>query len=526
MRKKSCLFVVWLLVISLALGGCSMLPMNPAREVVFSDIAYDRPDTGALAQAADEVEAKISSGEAVESLMDSVFAFYEKYHDFYTNYALANIYYCKDITDIYWEQEYDYCLGAAAQVDSLLDNMLYALADCPLREELESDEYFGAGFFDSYEGESLWTDAFTELMEQEAALEARYYELGAEAQKVPAYSESFYKTYGVQMTDLLVELVKVRQKIAAEAGYADYLSFAYDFYYYRDYTPQQAEVLLGDIQKHLVPLYRKLPQVDVWEKGEALSSERTTFTYGKNTAAAMGGKVEEAFSAMEKGKFYDISYGPNKYDASFEMFLPSYSVPYVFVNPNGTVYDQLTFAHEFGHFCKDYAVGGSIVGIDVAEIFSQGMEYLSIVYGGGESQLKLCDGLCIYVEQAAYASFEHQLYTMEDPTAEKVFALYEQVGKEFGFDVWQWDSRSFVYILHFFTEPLYVISYVVSNDAALQLFELEKAQPGSGLEKYQESLEVEIDGYLAFLEEVGLKTPFVSGRLEKVAALLEKEIFA
>ena len=525
MKRKCCLLIAWILTISMVLSGCGIVGMMTSGGVSFSDIEYIRPDVSELSSAALAVEKKIAQQEDIESLMDGVYAFYEKYHDYYTNYALANIYYCKDLTDIYWEQEYNYCLGTAAQVDSLLDNMLYALADCPLRPELEREEYFGAGFFDSYEGQSVWNDAFVALLEQEAALEGQYYELSEKALDFPAYSETFFETCGAQMAELLVELVKLRQEIAAEAGYEDYLSFAYDFYYYRDYTPTQAETLIGEIQKYLVPLYRDLPESDTWAQGVGFSSTGETLAYVRDMANAMGGDVKMAFTQMEQGKFYDISYGENKYDASFEIFLSNYAMPYVFVNPQGTEYDHLTFAHEFGHFCKDYVTGGSMVGVDVAEIFSQGMEYLSLCYGSADhKQLKLTDSLCLYVEQAGYASFEQQLYTMEEPTVEKVYALYDKVGKDFGFDVWEWDNRSFVYIPHFFTDPIYVISYVVSNDTALQFYELEQAETGRGLEKYQDGLSNETLGFLTFLEDAGLESPFASGRMEKVAALLKPYI--
>ena len=190
------------------------------------------------------------------------------------------------------------------------------------------------------------------------------------------------------------------------------------------------------------------------------------------------------------------------------------------------ILDRLTFTHEFGHFCNDYASYGSVAGIDVAEVFSQGMEYLSLCYGEDSKamkKLKMLDGLCVYVEQAAYASFEQQVYALEaeELTAENIRRLYEQVGTDFGFDVWVWDSRSFVNITHFYTNPMYVISYVVSNDAALQLYEKEQEETGSGLKTFEENLTTQETYFLAFTESAGLKSPFVEGRIEEVRQLLE-----
>ncbi len=534
MKKRA--LVAFVLALSLLFSGCGIVDLESwfgeldgimEPQVSFSQMEYTRPDLDALEQAAQAVEQKLSQKPIVESLMEQVYAFYGCYHDFYTNYALANIHYCKDLTDIYWEQEYNYCLEASAQVDARLDQILNALADSPLREALEREDYFGPGFFDGYSGESLWSEEFTALMEQQARLESEYYDLCAQATEVPYYSDTYFETYGTQMAEVLAELIKLRQDIAREAGYPDYLSFAYDFYYYRDYSPAQTEQLLEDIRVSLVPLYRQAAKSDVWEIENRVCSQNQTFTYVKKAASAMGGRINEAFTQMEQLGLYDISYGENKYDASFEVFLPSYSVPYVFVNPTGMTYDRLTFAHEFGHFCNDYASYGTIVGVDVAEVFSQGMEYLSLCYGEapeGLAELKMADSLAIYVEQAAYASFEQQMYAMEDVTAEKLKQLYDRVGKEYGLDVWAWDSRSFVCITHFFTAPVYIVSYVVSNDTALQLYQMELETKGQGLACLEGNLDTQEAGLMAFLQSAQLESPFDEGRLEKVAQLFSERL--
>ena len=68
---------------------------------------------------------------------------------------------------------------------------------------------------------------------------------------------------------------------------------------------------------------------------------------------------------------------------------------------------------------------------------------------------------------------------------------------------------------------MYVVSYVVSNDAALQIYELEKASTGAGLELYENNLDTMEAGFLAFVESAGLSSPFVSGRVAQVRKTLE-----
>ncbi len=534
MKKLFSVVLAWILAISLVLCGCNAADFQAwveeldgmlTESVRFSDLTYARPDIAAVNRSAEAVQAQLTQQTDVQTLMEAVYDFYGHYHSFYTQYALANIYYCKNLTDIYWQQEYDFCLSCATEVDAKLDGLLYALADSPLRGELESEDYFGAGFFDNYAGESLWSEEFTALMAEEARLEGEYYTLSSQAAEYTFGTEAYYSACAQPMAELLVELVKVRQDIAEAAGYGDYLSFAYDFYYGRDYLPSETAGFLQDIQRQLVPIYRELAEKDAWSGTVQTCTERETFAHAKSVAQAMGGTVQQAFSRMERGGFYDISYGENKHDASFEMYLYDYEVPYVFVNPTLTTYDKLTFTHEFGHFCNDYAAKGTVASVDVAEIFSQGMEYLSLCYGAESlRKLKVLDGLAIYVEQAGYACFEQRLYAMAEPTAEKIQALFQQMGEDFGFDAWQWDSRSFIGITHFYTDPMYVMSYVVSNDAALQLYNMEQETAGAGLALYQQSLTTQQTSLLAFLEEMGLQSPFDTGRVTQVAEMFRTEL--
>ena len=183
--------------------------------VTFDRMEYTRPDPDAFTRMVDDCSKNAQTETDAAALMEQVYAVYEAYYGFYTNYGLADIHYCKDMTDIYWEEEYNYCLSVTSQIDAGLDELLYALAECPLKEELETEEYFGADFFDSYEGESIWDETFTELMNQEAELISRYYELSAESLTMDTYSEAFYNSCGREMADLYVKMIALRQQIDA-----------------------------------------------------------------------------------------------------------------------------------------------------------------------------------------------------------------------------------------------------------------------------------------------------------------------
>ena len=530
MKKTVFRWIALCLVMLFVLTGCDpILPqlMNPGLPdaVPFKDMEYSRQDVAQMETLQQAVMDGIAAQDDVETLMEKVFAFYEAYNHYYTGYALANIYYSKDLTDGKWQEEYAFYMDTSAEVDAMLDQMLYALADHPKKDELEADIYFGEGFFDNFEGESLWDETFTALAEKEGELQTQYYDISGQAVDVDPYSETFYSTYGSQLADVYVELVKVRQEMATYAGYEDFPSFAYDFYYGRDYTPAQAEKLMKDIEKQLVPMYKNIDYSPLYEIYSKICTENQTFAYVKSCAQNIGGVMAEAFQLMETAGLYDISYSDQKYDVSFEIYIRDYFEPFVFVNPAGNVRDKLTFVHEFGHFTNDYASFGNVGGIDVAEFFSQGLEYLSLDYATGGKELvtaKMVDSLSLYVEQTAYSTFEHQVYSLEGDqlTKENIYKIFQNVATDFGFGN-AVDSRGFVLVPHFFISPMYIISYVVSNDAALQLYQLEQTQKGAGVAKYVENLATMEAQFLGFVESAGLESPFAEGRIEKVRKTFE-----
>ncbi len=486
----------------------------------FAQMEYQRPDMQEMERSLEEA-CQAAQGEEMDAIVSTVNAFYEVYDSFFTNYSLADLHYCHDMTDEQWEEEYNYCLEQSSRVDAALQDLYYALAASPLLEELESEENFGPGFFDAYQGENRWEEEILELMNQETALQSKYYELSNVGAEYEEGTEAYYAFCGEDMAQLLVELIGVRQEIAAYWGYDSYAQYATDAFYYRDYTLEQSAQYLEEIRTELVPLYQKMNRTALWDEAYTYSTERQTYAYVENVAKSMGGMVERAFKLMDRAGLYDIGYGENKYPASFEVYLTSYSQPFIFMNPDGSNYDHLTFAHEFGHFCNDYASYGSYAGVDVLEFFSQGMEYLSLCYGEDTEDLiriKMADSLCLFVEQAAFASFEMGMYALtgEELTAGKLQELYETVALSYGLDSAGFDPREFVSISHFYTSPMYIMSYVVSNDAAMQLYQLELEDTGKGLKCYMEHLNTGEQFFLAFLESVGMESPFAPGRVQKV----------
>ena len=369
-------------------------------------------------------------------------------------------------------------------------------------------------------------ETLSALLDRETQLENRYYTLSEQTLAYEYASDALYDACAEDLAQLLVEMIGVRQAIAAQYGYSSYPELAWDLYYDRDYTLADTRTYLADIRRELVELYAASADSSCWDGLNVYCSGEDTMAYLEQTAGAMGGSFQRSYQKMVTRGLYDTHYSENKYNASYETYLTGYGVPYLFMKPELSNYDCLTLVHEFGHFCNDDASGGSYADVDVAEVFSQAMEYMALIYGPEVPGLragKMADSLGLYVEQAAYMEFELRMYelTGENLSVQGLYDLYAQVAQDYGFASMGYDPREFVQTVHFYTNPMYIISYLVSNDAALQLYQMELENPGTGRDKLEANLDTPCSSLMAFLESAQLDSPFVPGRISQVRQILE-----
>ena len=492
---------------------------------------YTRPDLDEYLALAEEAYTLGETGSSLSAVVRKVNQLYDAYDEFYTMLYLADISYSMDLSDTSWQAEYDFCMSASTQVDESIELLYASLAQSPILDELEG-QLFGDGFFDGYDQPgSAWPEEFTRLLEEEAQLLTEYYDQSDVMAGLDPYAPDYFDQAAQTLGPVMLDLISVRQEMADLWGYESYEAFAWDFYYYRDYTTEQVDSYLEDIRQYLVPVYTQLwGQDDIYDIFDGSYDASQCLAYVSSAAENMGGIIEDAYALMAGDGLYDLSASPNKYPGSFEVYLISFDVPFVFLNPGGDITDLTAFAHEFGHFANDYAAEGAYLSADVAEIMSQAMEYLSLDYATAPDedtlalvrQAKLADSLSTYVEQAAYYSFEREMYAMDNPTLEDLNAAYAEVAQAFGFDTVGWAPGEWATVPHFFTQPFYILSYVVSNDAAMQIYQMEQEEAGSGLALYTDMLYLwESTSPLTFLEEQGLGSPFASGRVEALAGYFQ-----
>ena len=525
------------------------------REITFSELPYASPDEQKLRAVFDAAQSLAAYGDSADELMDALDLAFDAYDDFYTLDTIAMIRSDADQTDAYWREEYNRCERMMAQVEQWYSRMLRACADSALRPALEATGYFAVHELDSYEGGGDYSDELVSLLQRESDLEAEFralgdeFDLDGEQMRLSEYlaredlsEEEYSQAYTAYLRNINAEaariyaaLIGVRQEIAAASGYESYEEYCYD-YYGRDYGPEEVDAYLDSIRQILGPCREALFARGEYDRRDyPILGEKELLRDLDKVMERLGDPAAEAFDFMQTRELYDVRADQRKASISYTAYLYSYDAPYLFVDAYGDVEDLVCTAHEFGHFLASYVQGYAEVSLDLDETWSQGMEYLTLAElrdilnrprYEALLRIKLLDTLDTYTDEASYAAFERAAYALpeEERTAERLNALSAECLREFGCDDSEQNVLWWTQIDHLFQMPFYVVSYCVSVDAAMQIYELAMESPKEAWNVYCELLNMPDLSFSEALQEAGLESPFAPGRIEQAKKTIESQL--
>ncbi len=524
------------------------------QECSFDEITYERPDAQSIIDDFTALQKLVENGATTEEILEVYIPIDDACYFFSTMNSYAYIRYTLDLNDTYYDEEYNWCEEQMPLIAQAEEKCFIAMADSAERETLEK-EHFGEDFFDFYDENRIYSnDRVVELMQQESALEAEYMALqsdqtitwkGEETLVDDLWSDSsltyneylevyslYYDKYSPKCAEIYIELIKIRNEMAAELEYDSYADFAFSYYYKRDYTPEQVEQYLDDIAAYMNPLYYTAAYNDY---SSPMTTEETMQML-KDVAYTLGGSIATAYDYMIAYDLYDITESSSKLSGSYMTYLYSYEMPFMYISPTNDIGDLMTASHEFGHFVDGYVNCMGTSSIDCNEIFSQALEYLTLgVADLSDSQRsnlrksQAANAVMTFLSQACYADFEMQLYHLPENelTLETFNRIFAECYKAYFYDLGyltDYIAPGWCQINHFFIAPQYVISYCVSLDAALQVYQCE-LEDGSGLENYLKLMSLSSDNtILALLSEAEMTSPFAADRMKELSKFLQDQM--
>lgn len=472
------------------------------REVVdFSSLSYTAFDEDAFLARVKEDTALLAEPGNEEKILSEYSELTDQLRTCLTSYTLGDIKYYLDYADTALQENDARAYTVANDCNDAFSTFLSELLKSDYRAAYV--KLVGEDNASMYEDYQAMTDEQKDMLDQEKALEDQYTQLAGE-------EYDSYEATAAVMAPLYVQLVELRNKIAASYGYDNYVDYAYTETYSRSYTPEDARTLEETVKKGLSRLYvSSLVNMtdDDYDAPYRYSdaSPENLVALMKQYMPQMDASIGEAFDYMLACNAYDITYSDKKYNASFTTMLQDYDLPFLFSQPtqDSQVLSLDTFVHEFGHYYSylndpTYASGDGFVysldDIDVAEINSTALElsflhFYPELYGDDADTLEksiLSNILSNVVFGCMLDEFQQKIYTAENLTADDVSSIFHDIFVSYMGDVFI-DDYSYYYwslVNHNFDSPMYYISYGVSALAAFQIWQATQEDFTAGMQKY------------------------------------------
>lgn len=333
------------------------------------------------------------------------------------------------------------------------------------------------------------------------------------------------------------QLVQVRTEISREAGYDNYVDYAYREIYNRDYTPEDIGLVWEAVKEYIVPMSDLV--MESIDSRDFRGLHRQARSNGEEILDAIQPYMEqidpelgETFDFMRRYHLYDIEYSDSKLPTGYTVGLPAYGTAFIFNQPYGDYQDYIDTVHEFGHFnetfhCTQHDLWADF-NIDVGEIHSQGLtllftEYSDELFGEyGEvfSRIILWNMLDTVVEGCLYDEFQAMVYQSPDMSLEEINRLYKQISEEYGY-LYEDDAEEcydWIEVSHNFQSPLYYISYATSALSSLDLWLLSLEDREEAVEIYLRLAALSLSlPYRQTMREVGLRDIFQPETIPEMA---------
>ena len=499
----------------------------PLGEAEGTDLVYTltQQDVDSFYAALEQCEALSLLGSDLDAI-DGAVEELETYLDFFdAQNSIATILHYSHTKDTALEKQYLDCVEIYTKASDAYKQMIKRvyLSDSPAKDHL-------------FEG---WTEediarllAYNELVAQ---LQQRNAQIGVE------YRSSEDDEYKIQ---LYIEFVGNNNTIAQIYGYDNYYTYAYRDVYGRDYDAASVEQMRKYAQQYLMEcnymamenLYVSMFQLTTVGQ---LAVENFLYqdynTLSKNYVELYIDALPQDMADALRTMLSKDSLFTNASDAMEGAFTTTIADrSYCFFGPGYA--SSKTVLHEGGHYFASRYTDLYAVPLDLAEVQSQGNEWLFIRFVKDHMALNRYNAVVDYLLYEATATilislmvdeFEQIVYSSDLTgfTAKDFDAIMDQVSLRYypeGDVSYMLTDMQYYWRAVVVEQPVYYISYAVSATAAIGLYTVSIADFDGALQIYHKlcttpNLEL---GFLGNLQQAGLGSPFEVGFYQDLVQLL------
>jgi oligoendopeptidase F len=330
--------------------------------------------------------------------------------------------------------------------------------------------------------------------------------------------------------DLFDQLVKLREQIARNAGFANYRDYAFRKLGRFDYTPADCERFHEAIEKEVMPVVRRLQAERKQQMGlqslrpwdlavdplnrpplRPFQDVEQMVQRSQKIFDHLDRNLAGGFERMRDLKLLDLANRKGKAPGGYQSTLSEARLPFIFMNAVGVQPDVETILHEAGHAFHALATreedlyhyrGAPIEFCEVASMSMEflGNEFLEEFYSKPDANR----ARKTHMEQvisltfpwiATVDAFQHWIYTHPGHSRTERKNAWLQCMNRFLGDV-DWsgleDLKAYNWHrqLHIFLYPFYYIEYGIAQLGAIQVWANSKQDKAKALNSYKSALEL------------------------------------
>ena len=555
----------------------------------FSDLQYKETDYQSLAKMILDLTEKAKKADSPSSLEEVLKIYDTEMGDVGYNYTLSYIHSSLDSSDSFWQEALQKESKGNAMLDTtpllkaILENKYFSSLEEKygpvLRDKLNKSISTGSKAQNERAEEG---DLVSKYQREKAMVRINYKGKDlSEGEVIPLF-ESPIREERIQSRkavakaflekkelfgSMLERLVSLRDTIAKENGFSNYLEYM-DINYSRiGYGEKEMDAFVSEVKEYVVPVLSHIFEETRKRLGlEEMTVADISLMFVDGNAKPSGGadvlkeaakkmykalspEMEAFFTGMLDSHSIDVDFSPNKVSGmGFCTDLKKGMYPFVFGNLDGTSWDVTVFTHEVGHAWQSYASDQNLdltlfreMPLDAVEIPSKTMELFSYpfaeeFFGKDGDKFRFAHFRNAVKEIVAYTSV-HELNTWIythvgasfDEINEKWMEIQSSYYPNVSYGEMEEEEKKGAGLLRnmgIFMFPRYLISYVFSEMCAIDLFMEYLKDKDKALDSYNRLCRVGgSKSYPEILSAAGLEPSYKKGRvkdvMEKVKAYLE-----
>lgn len=322
-------------------------------------------------------------------------------------------------------------------------------------------------------------------------------------------------------------LLKVREQIARNAGFPNYLAYAFRAKGRFDYTPEDCLKFHAAVDTEIMPAVRQLQAERRRQLGVALlrpwdlavdplnraplrpfTEVEEMVTRTQRIFDRLDAGLAAGFKTMRDLKLLDLANRKGKAPGGYQSTLAEARLPFIFMNSVGVQRDVETMLHEAGHAFHTLAAKDEDIyayrsaPIEFCEVASMAMELLGNQHleefyspaDANRARKTHLEGIIgFFPWMATVDAFQHWIYTHPGHTRAERTAAWRGLMDRFGGDV-DWSGHEAAREnhwhrqLHIFLHPFYYVEYGIAQLGALQVWANSHRDAAQALRDYQAGL--------------------------------------